>query len=99
MFTMLTTGRPGRILAAISGLLLAAGLAVGLAGPAAAAPTTGTRAASLSASAPQARAADTWEFHGFFPDPVTCAAAGIASGYPFTCNFVFVGFTLWLRVA
>jgi hypothetical protein len=58
---------------------------------------------SASAAAPpdrtSVRAADTWTFAGYFPDPITCHAAGIASGSPYTCNFIFVGFTLWLRSA
>lgn len=45
------------------------------------------------------RAASTWEFAGYYPDPLLCHLSGIASGRPYTCNFIFVGWTLWLRTS
>jgi hypothetical protein len=59
--------------------------------------------AAASAAVPPHRtavlAADTWTFAGYFPDPISCHAAGLASRSAYTCNFIFVGFTLWLRAA
>ncbi|GIE94561.1 hypothetical protein [Paractinoplanes rishiriensis] len=56
--------------------------------------------ATAAAPAPHrvvAQADETWTYGGFYPEPLLCHASGIASGYQYTCNFIFVGFNLWLR--
>jgi hypothetical protein len=85
--------RVSRFTMAASSALLAAGIAVGVAGPASAADSsTGHHVAVQGSST----VAASWKFHGWFPDPLTCHLSGIASGFPYTCNWIFAGWTLWL---
>jgi len=74
-------------------VLLAVGIALAAGSPASAAEASPPTVPEAGQSRPLAGA---WTFHGFFPDPITCLLAGNASGYSYTCNFVFVGWTLWL---
>ena len=74
----------------IAGGLLAGTLVVGLTA-ATAAPATAT--APVSAVALRA-AAPVYRTVGVFPDPITCAIAGVSTGQAFYCSWIFP-FPLW----
>jgi hypothetical protein len=95
---MTSTAKPRRIAKyamATSALSLACGIAFAAATPAAAAAETST---TVTTAVRTPVLAEGWEFHGFFPDPITCLLAGNSLGYPFTCNFIVVGWTLWVLI-
>ncbi|QHT56219.1 hypothetical protein GXP71_09095 [Cellulomonas sp. H30R-01] len=99
--------RFGRVLPTVA--VTAAALLVGAAGAEASTPqnvptatVAGARTASpvgATGTTSAVRTASTWEFAGYYPDPLLCHLSGIASGRPYTCNFIFVGWTLWLRTS
>jgi hypothetical protein len=78
--------------------LLAGGIAVAPAGPAAAAPSMAT----VPAVTAQAQAYQHTGFRipgGVFPDPWSCEFHGALSGLRYSCEFAFpFGWVLWLYI-